>query len=103
MDDFEEATAPAEALLLPATAATPASFSADGNSNSSAGASASDVDFDEMEYLTLVLGPQRQTMDKLIPLTVVYIGRMMRTWLKGREGGEKGKFKKVQRNWICRR
>ena len=31
-----------------------------------------DTNFDELKYLSQMLGPQRQPLNKLIPLTVVY-------------------------------
>ena len=32
------------------------------------------LDLDVLEYLALAMGPQRQPPEKLIPITVLYIG-----------------------------
>ena len=32
-----------------------------------------DVNFDELQYLSMHLGPQRQPMKTLVPLTIVYV------------------------------
>ena len=72
--EMEEANS--EMLLLPAAAAeetaTAATATVADSSNSST-LEQDPEDFDEIEYLALVLGPQRQTLDKLVPLTVIYV------------------------------
>ena len=42
--------------------------------NNTSGTSASEAEFDVYKYLSTIWGPQRQPAEKLIPLTIVYIG-----------------------------
>ena len=42
--------------------------------NNASGTSASEAEFDVYKYLSTIWGPQRQPPEKLIPLTIVYIG-----------------------------
>ena len=41
---------------------------------SNASSVASEAEFDVYKYLSTIWGPQRQPPEKLIPLTIVYIG-----------------------------
>ena len=45
--------------------------------NASASSVASEAEFDVYKYLSTIWGPQRQPPEKLIPLTIVYIGEAM--------------------------
>ena len=53
------------------TVAEPEEVAADNTTSTSPNAS----DFDTFTYLSEVLGPQRQATEKLIPLTVIYVGK----------------------------
>ena len=44
------------------------------NNASASSSVASEAEFDVYKYLSTIWGPQRQPPEKLIPLTIVYIG-----------------------------